>query len=269
MVEADRLKAEGIDAMTFFGSTDKGGSGINRAVFTTLSSFGGALDDGSGNMLLNTPENVAAVEFLRNLVVGEYVPEIVFAGGFQEEQAFKDGSAGSFPSGLNGYRYINPLTAPNGTEYGKGDAEDILDAIAAGDVYLAPYFSAEGAEPGCDTKVAGFAIPVGAATPEAAYDYINWLMSEEQNADWVVGPGGGFPVLGATQSHEVFEAEFFQQAAEAIAASTCTPWYGSLERPEEAKPLVMAAVYKLIKEDTSADIAELLTETQDEYNAGN
>ncbi len=269
MVEADRLKAEGNYVMTFFGSTDKGGLGIERAVFTTMTSFGGGLDDGNGNLLLNTPENIAAVEFLRNLVVNDYVPEIVFAGGFQEEQAFKDNSAGSFPSGLNGYRYINPLIAPDGTEYGKGSDEDILDAIAAGDVYIAPYFAVEGQRPGCDTKVAGFAIPVGANNAEAAHDYINWIMDAEQNADWVIGPGGGFPVLGATRSDEMFAADFFQQAGEAVAASSCRPWYGSLERPEEAKPLVMAAIYKLIKEDPTADIAEVLTEVQDEYNAGN
>ncbi len=269
MEAADRLQADGNYVMTFFGSTDKGGSGIGRAIFTTMASFGGGLDDGDGNMLLNTPENVAAIEFLRNLVVNEYVPEIVFAGGFQEEQAFKDSSAGSFPSGLNGYRYINPLLAPNGTEYAKGSDEDILDAIAAGDIYIAPYFSADGEEPGCDTKVAGFAVPVGAKNAEGAYAYINWLMEPGQNADWVIGPGGGFPVLGATQSHELFEADFFQQSAEAVAASSCRPWFGSLERPEEAKPLVMATVYRLIKEDQSADIAEVLTETQDEYNAGN
>ena len=269
MEQAEALKAEGLYAMTFFGSTDKAGSGVNRAVNTTIASFGGRLDDGEGKMLLNTPENIAAIEFLREIVAKGYAPEIAFAGGFQEEEAFKDGSAGSLPSGLNGYRYLNPLTAPNGTEYGKGNAEDVLDAIAAGDLYLAPFLSVEGQKPGCDTKVAGFAIPVGAQHPEAAYDYINWIMAPEQNADWVVGPGGGFPVLKATQSHQLFQAPFYQQAAAAVAASACRPWNGSLERPTEAKILVMTAVYKLIKEDPSADIAEKLTRTQEEYNAGN
>lgn len=269
MEEAEQLKEEGLYAMTFFGSTDKGGGGINRAVNTTITSFGGQLDDGQGNMLLNTPENIAAIEFLREIVATGYVPEIAFAGGFQEEEAFKDGSAGCLPSGLNGYRYLNPLTAPNGTQYGKGNAEDVLDAIAAGDLYLAPFFSVEGHKPGCDTSVAGFVIPVGAKNPEAAHDYINWIMAPEQNAEWVLGPGGGFPTLKATLSHELFQAPFYQQAAEAVSASACRPWYGSLERPAEAKLLAMTTVYKLIKEDPSADIAAELTNTQDEYNAGN
>lgn len=267
--EAERLKEEGNYAITFFGSTDKGGEGLTRAVWTTIASFGGSLDDGEGNMLLNTPENVAAIEFLREIIAKGYVPEIAFAGGFQEEEAFKDSSAGSFPTGLFGYRYVNPLTAPDGTAYDKGSAEDMLDAIAAGAVVLRPFLSVDGQKPGCGVDVAGFVIPVGAKNPEAAYDYINWIMSPEQNAEWVQGPGGGFPVLKATQSHEIFQVPFYKEAAEAVGASACRPWYGSLQRPNEAQELVMATIYKLIKEDPGADIAAELTKTQEEYNASN
>ena len=269
LARAEELKAEGLYAITFFGSTDKGGEGLTRAIWTTIASFGGSLDDGEGNMLLNTPENAAAIEFLREIIANEYVPEIAFAGGFQEEEAFKDASAGSFPTGLFGYRYVNPLSAPNGTAYDKGSAEDMLDAIAAGDVYLSPFLSVEGVEPGCGVDVAGFVIPVGAQNVEAAHDYINWIMSPEQNATWVQGPGGGFPVLGTTQSDEIFQTPFYQEAADALSSSVCRPWYGSLQRPNEAQETVMTAIYKLIKEDPTGDIAEVLTQTQEEYNAGN
>jgi len=267
--EAERLKQEGLYAITFFGSTDFDGEGLTRAIWTTIASFGGSLDDGQGNMVLDTPENIAAIEFLREIVQNEYVPEIAFAGGFQEEEAFKDASAASFPTGLFGYRYVNPLTAPDGTKYEKGSAEDMLDAIAAGDVVLSPFVSVEGQTPGCGTEVAGFAIPVGAQNPEAAYDYINWLMSPEQNAEWVLGPGGGFPALKPTQADELFQSPFYQEAAEVMEQSQCRIWYGSLERPEEAQKLVMTTIYKLMKEDPTADIAEALVATQEEYNAGN
>ncbi|MGB3714467.1 MAG: extracellular solute-binding protein [Candidatus Promineifilaceae bacterium] len=269
LAEAERLKEEGLYVITFYGSTDKGGEGLTRAIWTTLASFGGSLDDGAGNMQLNTPENTAAIEFLRELVVNEYVPEIAFAGGFQEEEAFKDSSAGSFPTGLFGYRYVNPLTAPDGTAYDKGSAEDMLDAIAAGDVFLSPFVSVDGQDPSCGVDVAGFVIPKGAKNLEGAYTYINWIMDPEQNAEWVAGPGGGFPVHKDTQEHELFQQPFYVEAAKAVGASSCRPWYGSLLRPNEAQDLVMQAIYKLIKEDTSADIAEVLTATQEEYNAAN
>ncbi|HHY56085.1 MAG TPA: extracellular solute-binding protein [Chloroflexi bacterium] len=269
LAAGERLKGEGLYAMTFFGSTDFDGSGATRAVFMTFASFGGGYDDGQGNMLLNTPENVAAVEFLRSMVQNGYVPEIAFAGGFQEENAFKDASAGSFPTGLFGYRYVNPLTAPNGTQYSKGNEEDMLDAIAAGDVILAPFPAVEGQKPGCNNEVTGFGIPVGAKNPEAAQDYINWIMSPEQNPDWVLRPGAGFPALMSTRGLEQFQTPFYQQAGEVVAASACRPWHGSLERRPEAQRLIMGAVYKLIKEDPTADIATVLQATQDEYNAGN
>jgi ABC-type glycerol-3-phosphate transport system substrate-binding protein len=267
MTEAERLKAEDLYAMTFFGSTDFGGDGTARAVWTTVSSFGGKFDDGHGAMTLNTPENVAAVQFLRDIVQAGYVPEIAFAGGFQEENAFKDASAGSFPTGLFGYRYVNPLSAPNGTQYAKGNQEDMLDAIAAGDVVLSPYLAPEGQTPGCDVAVSGFAIPVGAKNPEAAYDYINWVLSPEQNADFVLRPGGGFPALKSVRASAEFQTPFYQQAAEVLSNSACSPWFGSLERPKEAQGMIMQVVYKLIKEDPAADIATELQKVQDEYNA--
>lgn len=269
MVEAERLKAEGLYPVTFFGSTDFDGEGLTRFVYMAISSFGGSLDDGQGTMVLDTPENIAAVEFIRDLVQGGYVPEIAFAGGFQEENAFKDASAGSFPTGLFGYRYVNPLTAPGGTAYSKGNEEDMLDAIAAGEVVLTPFIAAEGQTPGCNTSVGGFGIPVGAQNIEAAYDYINWIMSEEQNAEWVLRPGGGFPVLATTQADEIFQSPFYVQAADAVSKSACSPWYGSLERTQEAQKLVMTTIYNLIKEDPTADIAAELAKTAAEYNAGN
>ncbi|NPV77381.1 MAG: extracellular solute-binding protein [Anaerolineae bacterium] len=269
MKKAEELKAEGLYAMTFFASTDKGGNGATRGVFTTFASFGGGYDDGKGNMLLNTPENVKAVEFLREIVAKGYVPEIAFAGGFQEEEAFKDASAGSFPTGLNGYLYMFPFTAPNGTKYEKNSSQDFLDAVAAGDIYISSFLSTEGNKPGCDTKAVGVAIPVGAKHPEAAHDYINWIMTPEQNADFVLGPGAGFPALKSTLKGEQFQTAFWQEAAKAIGNSACRPWYGTMERPTEAKAIIMAVVHKLIKESPNADIAAELTKAQEEYNAGN
>lgn len=268
MTQAEAIKAEGAYAITFFGSTDFDGEAMGRFMWTALSSFGGTLDDGQGKMTFNTPENIAAITFMREIVAQGYAPETVFAGQWQEEEAFKDASAGSFPTGIFGYRYVNPLTAPNGNKYEKKNEEDMLDAIAAGDVYLAPFLAAEGHKPGCSIDVSAFSIPTGAQNPEGAYDYINWIMSAEQNAPWVLGPGGGFPVLKATQAHETFQTPFYKEAAEVTAASACRPWYGSLDRRQEARKLVVTTIYKLIKEDPTADIAAALTAAEEEYNAG-
>jgi len=268
--EAERLKAEGHYIMTYFGSTDFDGDGAERAVWTIVSGFGGTYDDGQGNMLLNTPENVAAVEFLRTLAVEEYVPEVVFAGGFQEEEAFKDATAASIPTGIFGYRYIRPLTAPDGTQYTTETEQDMLDAIEAGDVVLDPFVAPEGKKPGCGLQVSALYIPTGAKNVEAAYDHINWLMTDpERNAQWVMRPGGGIPALTTTFDQPEFQSKFYQEAEDVVAASACRPVFGTLERWAEGKAMIMNAVYKLVKEDQTADIATELQQVQDEYNANN
>ena len=220
--EGERLKKEGKYALTFFGSTAFDGNGAARAVWQIISSFGGGYDDGNGKLKLNTPENVAAVAWLREMVQKGYVPEIAFAGGFQEEQAFMDSSAGAFPTGLFGYRYLNPLTAPSGTKYEKKNENDMFDAIAAGDIYLAPMPAPAGKKPGCGANVPAFAIPVGAKNVEAAHDFINWILTPEQNPAYVLGPGAGFPVLKSIQATEQFQTPFYKQAAEVVAASDCS-----------------------------------------------
>ncbi len=267
LVEGERLKAEDLYAMTMFGSTDFDGAGAIRAVWTIISSFGGTYDDGAGKMLLNTPENIAAIEWMREMVQKGYIPEIAFAGGFQEEEAFKDASAGSFPTGLFGYRYINPLTAPNGTKYETKTEQDMLDAIDAGDVVLRPMAAPEGKTSGCDIGTQGFFMPVGAQNPEGAFAYINWLLDPAQNPDYVLGPGAGFPVLKSQQSAERYQTAFYQQAAAAINASACRPWFGSLMDTAGAQKAIMDGVYKLIKQDPTLDIATELQKVQDEFNS--
>lgn len=267
MTQAAALKAQGDYALTFFGSTDKGGQGIYRGLGTIQQSFGGKVDDGQGKMLLDTPENVAFIQFVRDLVAKGYVPDIAFAGGFQEEEAFKDSSAGAFPTGADGYVFLNPLTAPDGTKYDKGNENDFLDAVAAGELYLSPFFSAvAGQKPGCHIAGTGVGIPVGAQNVEGAQAYINWLMSPEENASFVSGIGSA-PALTTSLSDPAFQTPYFQQLLKVSTEQSCKPWYGSLADPAAAQPLVMNAFYQLIKQDPTADIHQVLIQAQDQYNS--
>ncbi len=267
--QAEALKQKNVAAITFFGSTTFDGLGTERFIWTLISSFGGTFDDGQGKMTLNTPENVKAIEFLREVVAKGYVHPKAFEGTqtpFVEEEPMKTAEAASFPTGMFGYRYVNPLKAPSGKEYNTKTAQDMLDAVAAGDIKLASLFAPESQKPGCGVGFTGFVIPKGAKNPDAAKDYINWIMSKEQNAAWVQGPGGGFPVVKSTLADPAFQTPFYKQAAEVVAASECRLWWGSVERKGEAQKVIMTAIYKLIKEDPSADIAATLTAAEAEYN---
>lgn len=62
---------------------------------------------------------------------------------------------------------------------------------------------------------------------------------------------------------------FYEQAAAAVAASECRPWYGTLERRNEAKKIIQTAIFKLVKEDPTADISAVLKAAEEEYNKGN
>lgn len=264
--QAEALKQKNVYAITFFGSTDFDGNAATRFFFTALASFGGGYDDGKGNMLLNRPENVKAVEFIREIVSKGYAPEVVFAGKFQEEEPMKTAEAASFPTGIFGYRYVNPLRAPSGKEYNTKTEQDMIDAIQAGDVKLSSFLAPEGKQPSCGLGVASLIIPRGAKNPDGAKTYINWVMEQRNNAEWVVAVGGGVPSLNTTRSADVFQSEFYKQAIQAT-AGLCRPWQGTLTNPPEAQKIIATAIYKLIKEDPAADIAAELQKAQDEYNS--
>ena len=266
LAEGARLQKDHLYAMTYFGSTAFGGDGAQRGTWMAIASFGGTYDDGQGHLLLNTPENVAALTWLREMVQKKYVPEVDFAPDFEDEAAFMDSSAAAIPTGLYGYRYMNPLTAPSGKKYSKGTEQDMLDAIAAGDVMLAPMPAPAGKKPGCDVFSAAFFIPVGAKNVDAAHDYINWLMSPAQNPDFVVGPGAGFPVLKSILASSNFQTPFYEEAATAVAASSCRPFQGSLLDTAGAEQAIMNVVYKVVRTSPTSDIAKELQAAQDAYN---
>ena len=251
--------------ITYFGSTDFAGEGTTRYFWTAISSFGDTFDDGKGNMLLNTPENIQAIQFMREIVAKNYSPDIVFAGKFQEEEAMKDATAASIPTGIFGYRYINPLTAPSGKQYNTKSEQDMINAINAGDIKLAPFVAPAGKKPSCGTTFTGFVIPKGAKNVEGAHTYINWIMDPKNNATWVQQPGGGLPTEASIAKDPLFQTTFYKEAIPAT-AGLCRPWAGSLTKLPEAKKIIAQAIYHLIKEDPKADIAATLTAAQNDYN---
>lgn len=270
VAQAEALKAEGNFALTYWGSTAFDGEAAGRYFYQMISSFGGSYDDGEGNMLLNTPENIAAIEFMRTIVENGYSSESVFVGNFEEEAAFKGADAGAFPTGFFvGYQYVNPLTSPVGTAYESATAQDMEDAVNAGEIAISPFFAPEGETPGCHLDVFGFVIPNGAKNVAGAQAYINWIMEPEQGVDWVLSAGGGVPVVDYLAEADAFQTEIFQQGIAAAEASNCQPWYGSLLRIPDAKVIITNVIFDLIKGNPTADIAGALTAAQDEYNAGN
>ena len=98
--------------------------------------------------------------------------------------------------------------------------------------------------------------------------FINWLLTPEQNPAFVLGPGAGFPADKEIQATEQFQTEFYQQAAQVVAASNCRMAFPTITDTTGASIAIMNAVYKLIKTDPTADIAAELQKAEDEFNKG-
>jgi multiple sugar transport system substrate-binding protein len=169
----------------------------------------------------------------------------VFAGKFQEEEALKDATAASIPTGIFGYRYINPLTSPKGKQYNTKTEKDMIDAIDAGDIKIAPFVAPDGKKPSCGTTFTGFVIPKGAKNVDGAHQYINWVMDPKNNPAWVVSPGGGIPTQAAIGKDPAFQSTFYKQSI-AATAGLCRPWSGSLAKLPDAKKIIATAIYHLI-----------------------
>jgi multiple sugar transport system substrate-binding protein len=227
-------------------------------------------------MELGQPAQSLGQELLAAVISGGTVPDLIEMGGGSFMQYYRNGALqdqNEWVKAQSWYADIDPgalksCTAPDGTRYEKGNENDMLDAIAAGDIILAPMFSPEGKTPGCGNDISGFGIPTGAKNVEAAHDFIHWIMSPEQNPAFVLGPGAGFPANTATLGDPQFQIPFYQAAAEALSGSG-TPWHGTLENREVAAEMIMNVIYKLIKEDPTADSISELTLFQEEYNTTN
>lgn len=259
------LSKDGNYALTYWGNTLFDGEAAGRYFYQVISSFGGSYDDGQGNMKLNTPENIKGIEFMREVVKNGLSSESVFAGNFEEEEAFKQGKAGAFPTSFFiAVRYLNPLKSPAGKDY-----KNIEDAVNDKAVALAPFVAPEGNKPGCSLDLFGFVVPRTAENLEGSKAYINWIMDPKNTVDWIVNAGGGFPTGTALRADPTFQTELYKQAQTVGEASTCRPWFGSLRRIPEAKKIVTNTIYDLIKAKPDADIGAELTKAEAEYNQGN
>jgi len=263
LIEAGKaLKADSKFALTYWGNTAFDGEAAGRYFYQTVASFGGSYDDGAGKMKLNTPENIKAIEFMREVVKNELSNESVFAGNFEEEAAFKDGTAGAFPTGFFiAVRYLNPLKSPAGKEYANIEAAVNDKAIG-----LAPFVASESNKPGCSLDLFGFVVPRTAANVDGAKAYINWVMDPKNTIDWITSAGGGFPTGAALRQDATFQTELYKQSQAVSETSACKPWFGSLRRIPEAKKIITTTIYDLLKTKPDADIAAELTKAEEEYN---
>jgi len=63
-----------------------------------------------------------------------------------------------------------------------------------------------------------------------------------------------------------FQAPYYKESIAALAASVCKVQYPTIADTGGANKAVMQAVYTLVKQNPTADIATTLQKAQDDYN---
>ena len=69
--------------------------------------------------------------------------------------------------------------------------------------------------PGCNIDVQGLVIPVGSKNVKSTHDFINWIMTPDQNAEFDVGPGEDSLLLSVCNRMKHFRFLFIIEVAKA------------------------------------------------------
>lgn len=257
--QAEALKQQNTYAITFKGSEAAASEGF---FYSIIRSFGGRYADENGRATWASPETTEAIAFLRTLAQNDYIPDVVFAPGFEHERVFADGAAASFGAGSWSLNYLTPLTAPSGESFEDG-SRAVLQAMEANELGLAPYLAAPGNDPVVLLTMPGWAIPRGSPQPELAKQMIDHLMTTENNANYAVA-AGGIPTLQSSANDPRLSGpywQFIQQNQQQ---------YGEFMPPlldyDRALTLLSTSINDLVLHP-ERDILTELQDIQEEYNA--
>ncbi len=260
LAAAKDLKAKGKFAITLKAS-DK--ISIDMTYFGLIKTFGGEIATSDGKAAWASPEAATAVQFVRDLFVNKYAPDVDLATGFDDEEPFKRGDAVAFMAGSWSYVYLNPLIAPDGTKFDKG-APSVQAAFDAGKLDFAPPLSKEGSKPVSFTTSTGWGIPKGAVNIEQAKAFIDFQMTTARDTKFALAYGA-LPSLTSSLPGPGFQTPYWLAVAKYLSS------YGlpapSLVEYDKGLTLLSDTLNKLMA-DPSKDIAAELKASQDEYNAG-
>lgn len=267
---AAAFKAKNPNAFAFTGKMAEKIS-VERFYFNLITSYGGKLADEAGRAVWANESTVKVVEWAREMITQGYAAKESLAPGFDNEQPFMRGEAGSFVAGSYSYVYLTPITAPDGTEFkdeitGNFDpkALSVGAALEAGKLGVAPQFAAPGGKPVSLVVAAAWGIPMGAVNVDAAKALIDWQMTTTQNVAYAAAYGGLPATISGLQSPE-FQTPYWLEVAK-IQQEYATPAPAFLDY-DKGITLLSDAIVKLIT-DPSLDIMTTLQAAQDEYNAG-
>ena len=243
IADASRVKDAGEFFSTFFAGRSYGA--IEIAWWPYIYSNGGRIFDEEGKPDWATPEVVEVVEWGREMLGNEYIPEVAVTGDFADAEApWMDGSAASFRGGSWSAIFVPGLQ----------------DGVDAGDVGVTGGLSFNGGDPYVFLVSEGWAIPTGAENPEGARAWLGGYMQPEFLAKWAESQYG-IPTTQAAYDSGQFDSAFYSQVDEVLSTQGLymqqSPYYvESLD--------ALAIAWQELLLDPELDALEHLQEAQDE-----
>lgn len=189
---ARQLKEENPDMYTFYLPIDGPGTSIELMSFFYQND--GYIFNEAGEYEVNNPANVETLEYLKQFVDEELVPNPL--------DSERDGAGQMFINGDLAMFFTGPWD------------KAVLDE-AAEDYPYATAVLPEGKVPAVNIATDAYVITEGAKNPELAWDFIEFMGQEEYQRpvseayDW-------FPILHAETEDERFQTEFMQPFMEVI-----------------------------------------------------
>ena len=244
--EAARIKEAGKFFSTFFAGRSYGA--IEVAWWPFIYSNGGIIFDSEGKPAWATPEVVEVVEWGREMLSNEFLPEVMVTGDFADaETPWIEGSAASFRGGSWSAIFVPGLQ----------------DAVDAGDVGVTGGLSFNGGDPHVFLVSEGWAVPTGAENAEGARAWLSGYMEPEFLAAWAESQYG-IPTTQAAYEAGQFDSAFYSQVDQILGTQGLymqqSPYYvESLD--------ALAIAWQELLLDPELDALAHLQEAQDEVMA--
>lgn len=211
--------------------------------------FGGNYFDEDGNATLDTPENIAAVEFYGHML-REYGPPGVTNFSWAEASALmQQGRVATYTDGAS---FAGPFENPEQSTVVGQMGYGIFPAGPAGN--FPPIFAN------------ALSIYSGSENKEAAWYFLQWAASKEELAEVLAAgvPVGRTSVWdeSTAQEQSALPAEFFESVREMLEAGV--PGLPPVIHVAEARDIISVGVIDVINGD---DANEVMARVQDEFAA--
>jgi ABC-type glycerol-3-phosphate transport system substrate-binding protein len=246
LTECQTLSAEGKYVATFYAGRHS--AAMQQGLAPLVWSAGGELFDEEGMPIFANEHTVQAIEWWRELLANNCVPEVSFTGDWSGAEApFVDKTAGGVRGGSWSYIYITGLK----------------DRFEAGEVAIGSPPGMNGNKGYVFMNTELWAVTSGAQNIDNAISFINFFFNPAVLAPWAKS-NFGIPATAAALDNPIFDSQFYEDTMNNLTnhghKSDTSPYFN------ESMDALAAAVQELML-NPSQDVMSKLQTVQKELIA--